>query len=185
MRTRYKLLAAAVLALGLPALPANAEVIIFGTTLTGGGENPPNGSPGMGTMTAWLDNVTDMLTVDETFSGLTAPATGAHIHCCALAGANAPIVLNFIGRGFPTGVTAGTYDHTFNLMTDLAGITVSDFITALESGTAYANIHDANFPGGEIRGQLTRVPEPTTLSLFLFGAGAVALARRKKGPTKG
>ena len=47
----------------------------------------------------------------------------------------------------------------FNLTTDLiGGITVQTFITGLEGGLAYANIHDANFPGGEIRGQLQAVP---------------------------
>jgi hypothetical protein len=34
------------------------------------------------------------------------------------------------------------------------------------AGTTYANIHDATFPGGEIRGQLAQTPEPATLTLL-------------------
>jgi len=29
-----------------------------------------------------------------------APASAAHIYCCAGPGANAPVVINFIGQGF-------------------------------------------------------------------------------------
>ena len=36
------------------------------------------------------------------------------------------------------------------------------------AGQAYANIHDATYPGGEIEGQLATVPEPGTAALVLF-----------------
>jgi hypothetical protein len=39
-------------------------------------------------------------------------------------------------------------------------------VTALFAGLTYANIHDAQFPDGEIRGQLTQTPEPNTLMLL-------------------
>jgi hypothetical protein len=177
MRIVYPLLGAALIALGLPA---HANLLTFDATLTGAGENPANASPAVGSLVATLDDVTDLFTIDETFSGLTAPAAAAHIHCCAGPGVNAPVVLNFVGAGFPTGSTAGTFNHTFDLTTALAGISVSSFLTALEAGTTYANIHDAVYPGGEIRGQLIRVPEPATFSLLLFGVGAMAIARSRK-----
>jgi hypothetical protein len=74
------------------------------------------------------------------------------------------VVLPF--PGFPA-ATSGTYIHTFNLSTDLTtGITPAAFVAALEGGDTYANIHNVPFPGGEIRGWLTPVPEPTSFTLL-------------------
>jgi len=181
MRLPYRLVGIALLAVGIPALPANASIINFAATLSGSNENPPNGSPATGSITATLDDVAMTLQVFETFSGLTAPTSAAHIHCCQVPGMNAPVVLPFTGAaGFPTGVTSGTFSHLFNLTTDLSGITAASFITNLEAGMAYANIHDANLPGGEIRGQLQAVPEPATIALFGAALGGLFLVRRKK-----
>jgi hypothetical protein len=46
----------------------------------------------------------------------------------------------------------------------------------MAAGEAYWNIHSTTFPGGEIRGFLVAVPEPS--SLALLGLGAVGLAAR-------
>ncbi|HYM35369.1 MAG TPA: CHRD domain-containing protein, partial [Steroidobacteraceae bacterium] len=180
MRMFFKIVGASLFLLALQAAPANASIINYTATLSGGGENPPNGSPATGFALVTLNDVTDLLTVNETFSGLTAPASAAHIHCCAGPGTNAGVVLNFVGQGFPVGSTSGSFTHTFNLTTDLIGISLSAFLTNLDLGTAYANIHDANFPAGEIRGQLTRVPEPATLLIFCLGVGLLGLVRRKQ-----
>ena len=161
------------------ALNAGAATI-FTANLTGSQEVPPSGSPGTGSETAILNDAMTQLTVMLTFSGLETNDTMAHIHCCAPPGVNAAVVLPF--TGFPIGVTSGTYDHTFTLATDLTGITPDAFLAALMAGTTYSNIHTAQFPGGEIRGQLTAIPEPATFGLTflaIFGAATLRLKRKR------
>jgi len=99
-------------------------------------------SSGKGAATATLDTATKTLTWDVNYSGLSGPATAAHIHGPADPGANAPIVVPFTG----------------NLTSPFKGsATLTDAqIQQLEAGKWYVNIHtEANKPG-EIRGQLVR-----------------------------
>jgi hypothetical protein len=53
-------------------------------------------------------------------------------------------------------------------------------IAGIQNGTTYLNIHTVNFPGGEIRGQLQPVPEPTTLLLLGTTMAGLGLARGKR-----
>lgn len=174
--------AAAVLFLTLPA-----HATVFFTSLAGTNEVPPNMSTASGTAYVTLDG--NLLTVDVDFTGLSAPASAAHIHCCTPPGANRPVAVGF-DAGFPN-ATSGSYTHVFNLLdasiytaTFLGGGTADmarmTLVNALFAGTAYVNIHNSIFPGGEIRGQLREVPEPMSLGLLGLGLlGAAAFRRRK------
>jgi hypothetical protein len=168
-----RLLCVLALAAFAPALRAD---LFFDATLLPGNEVPPHVTPAFGFIT--VDLHSDMITLDvnETFSALTTPASAAHIHCCAPAGTNASVALPFVG--FPNTVS-GTYTHTFNLNTDLTGITAAAFIAGLQTGNTYANVHDATFPGGEIRGQLVAVPEPHSVVVLGGCLLALALLRRR------
>ena len=170
-------------------LPTQASTITYTAMMNGANEVPPTGSSATGLTTLSLTG--DLLTVDVTFSGLTGgPASAAHIHCCAPQGINAVVAVPF--TGFPN-TTSGTYTNTFDLT--LAATYNGAYITA-QGGTAasaeaallaslndyqaYSNIHNATFPGGEIRGQIVATPEPGTLLLLGTGlAGALGTLRRR------
>jgi CHRD domain-containing protein len=118
---------------------AQAEQVQFKAVLA-----PGTGvtSSGKGSATATLDTATKVLTWDVDYSGLSGPATAAHIHGPADPGANAPIVVPFTG----------------NLASPIKGsATLNDAqIQQLEGGKWYVNIHTEANKGGEIRGQLVR-----------------------------
>lgn len=132
-------LSSGILAVFLVWSAAQAEEIKFRADLAAG---PGVASSGKGTATASLDTNTKKLTWTVDYSGLSGPATAAHIHGPADPGANAGIVVPFTG----------------NLASPIKGsTTLTDAQMAqLEAGKWYVNIHtEANKPG-EIRGQLVR-----------------------------
>ena len=147
---------------------------IYWVSLSGPAEAPPNNSPGTGKALITIDAVANTMRVQTTFSGLVAGVTASHIHApTAVAGTGTAGVATTLPTfpGFPSGVTAGTYDQTFNMLlassynpsyvTNNGGTTASAFAAlraAISAGKAYLNIHSTTFPGGEIRGFLNLCP---------------------------
>src|SRR4051794_14807054 len=79
---------------GLLALasPSQAETIQFKADLNGSNQVPPSQTAGTGTVAATYDPATKRLSWKGSYSGLSGPATAAHIHGPAAAGANARLV---------------------------------------------------------------------------------------------
>jgi hypothetical protein len=168
-------------------------IVSYDATLSGPAEFPPNASPGIGTAHVDIDVVAHTLHVHADFSGLLGTTTASHIHAPTLVagtGAAGVATMTPYFAGFPIGVTSGTFDGTFD--TSLTATYNSPFVTgnggtaagaeaalaaSMAAGTAYLNIHSTVVPGGEIRGFLTPVPEPATVSSLLIGA---ALLRRRR-----
>jgi hypothetical protein len=171
-----------------------ATPIEFTATLSGANEVPPVASPGTGSAIVTFDFNANTMRVQVTFSGLTSGDTASHIHCCAPPGVNAGVATTLpTFTGFPSGVTFGTYDHTFDMsqgssynpafVTAHGGTATSAELALYDgmlAGDSYLNIHTTNFGGGEIRGFLVaQIPEPATLALFGFGVLGLGFTARR------
>lgn len=120
---------------------AFAETVIFKADLKASNEVPPNISKATGFAEASFDTVTKNFSSTVTFSGLSGPAIGVHLHGPGEPGKNAGIVLPFYFVLSPTKLSA----------------TLTDTQAAdLMAGRWYVNVHTELHIGGEIRGQLTR-----------------------------
>jgi hypothetical protein len=168
----------ALLLCAFAAAPALAAPSIFTASLDGLSESPPNGSTGTGFSQVEFDPVAHTMRVYADFLDLVGTTTVCHIHGPTLvAGSGTAGVATTTPTfpGFPTGVTAGTYDQTFDMtqassynpsfVTANGGTTASAeaaLYQALLDGKAYFNLHTTSYGGGEIRGFLQLVdPTPT------------------------
>lgn len=111
-------------------------------TLTAAQEVPATASQGSGTGTFNYDPATKLLQYSVSYSGLTGPATAAHIHGPAAPGVNAGVMVPF------QNVAASPITGSATLTAEQE--------KALMSGQTYVNVHTAANRGGEIRGQITK-----------------------------
>ena len=158
-----------IFAVVLSTTPVFATVWSLEAALDGLQETPPNASPGFGVASLSLDDVSGVVTVTSgSFSGLLSPATAMHIHGPAAPGVAAGVLI-------PLSVTLGT-SGTFSGGGPLPPPLVADML----GGFTYLNIHTSAFPGGEIRGQISVVPEPSIIALAGMGTGALLWQLRRK-----
>ena len=149
MMTRHTVLRSA-LAASLVAMAAagcgqmrpSQKMDIYEATLSGSQEVPPTNTQGRGAAEIQLNTNTYVLTWKVTYSGLSGPATAAHIHGPAGPGSNAGVLVPFAGANA-------------NPIVGQATITPQQY-GDLAAGQWYVNIHTAANPGGEIRGQLRK-----------------------------
>jgi hypothetical protein len=128
---------------------SQAASTTFKATMNATSEVPPNQSPATGTATVTYDDATKTVTWEGTFTGLSGPATAAHIHGPAEAGKNAGVIVPLSPTGTP-------FTSPFKGSAQLADDKAAALASALSAGQAYVNIHtDAN-KGGEVRGQLAK-----------------------------
>lgn len=138
---RTLLIGAGALALIAVAGAARAEILHFRAVLDGASEVPPLHAPGKGVLSGDLDTRTRKLHYRLEFSGLSGPATGAHIHGPAASGVNGPPLV-MLSMEALTSPKIGSETLTRGQVADL------------EAGRLYVNVHTGDHPDGEIRGQL-------------------------------
>jgi hypothetical protein len=136
-------LAAGTVALGLSGCGSmhmhHANMAHLGAQLSGSQEVPAKAVPGNGTAEVAYDKDTHMLHYKVSYSGLTGPVTGAHIHGPAAPGNNAGVLVPF--KPGPSPITGEA---------KLTPAQAGDLL----AGLYYVNLHTPAKPAGEIRGQL-------------------------------
>jgi uncharacterized protein YjdB len=150
-----------------------SQILRFSAALSPANE-PPGllGNPtGSGTYTAQLDTITNAFTWTGSFSGLTSNISNGHIHGPFVVGGTtttAGVLVNFspqvtVGATFTglgsanAGAVTGT--QVLNTAFQATGTVNGDSVRKLViAGNTYVNIHTSTNPGGEVRGQLLRVP---------------------------
>jgi hypothetical protein len=130
---------------------------VFRATLTGASEVPPSGSTATGS--AVITNVGGLISFRVDVGNIN-NVTAAHIHGPAAVGVNAPVRLNMYVP--PAGTAPVSFTTTGTLASGVgtvpSGISTDSLLVLLRNGNAYVNVHTTQFGGGEIRGQVTRVP---------------------------
>lgn len=187
------------LALMITASQAHAAAI-FHAILTGDKETTPNNSTATGFAVFELNDAMTALSMTVTINGIDITGTqtsdpldnlgAAHIHALAPGAplsASGGVVWGFFGTPFnntmpndgtvtpfATGV-GGVFTGVWNAPEGNSGTTLTAQLNNLFATRLYINFHTAEFPGGEIRGAITPIPEPATLTLL--GLGLLAFGR--------
>jgi len=116
----------------------------FSAVLTGTQEAPPNAATALGNGTLILNAAENSVTVSADYFALSGVPTGAHVHGPADPGVNGPVIITFAPLpGSTTGVLA-----------EQAQVVTPTQVADIKAGRWYFNIHNATFPGGEIRGRI-------------------------------
>lgn len=174
MKTRFSIILPLAVALAmLGALAFGGAILAAETTLTaelagGDAEVPPGDPDGSGTASIVIDPDAGTVCYEITTHNIQA-ATASHIHAGA-AGVAGGVVVGLDTDGFD-GTTEGCVE----------GQEAAALQAILDApGDHYVNVHNAEFPGGAVRGQLTAAgladtalpadgDSPAVLGLVLLG----------------
>lgn len=142
---------------------ADQREIALRATLRGLNEVPPTTSRATATLRATLDEAGQRISFTLAYRNMTVNPTMAHIHFGPTK-VNGGVMVFFCGGGGQPACPAATSGTITGAITATnvvgpvdQGIAAHDFadvVYAIRTGNAYANIHSARFPSGELRGQV-------------------------------
>jgi hypothetical protein len=141
------------------------QEMTFQAELRGLDEVPPIFTQARGTFQATVAPDGESIQYELTYSNLSSTATAAHIHF-GPKGVNGGIMVFLCGGDDAPSCPAQSGNVTGTItaqdVVDLPeqGIVAGDLnavLKTMRAGSAYVNVHSTNFPGGEIRGQISRL----------------------------
>lgn len=131
-------------------------------------EVPAVSSAASGRFKASIDNASNSISYELSFSGLEGDVRMSHIHfgqhgvnggimmwLCQTAANPSPVASTPVCP--QSGTVNGTLTAADVVGPTTQGVAVTEFaeaVRAIRAGVAYVNVHSSKFPGGEIRGQL-------------------------------
>jgi len=162
--------------LGILAVPFLVQAQSFIANLDGA-QDGGGGRIGSGIFNLVL--VGQTMTLSGSFSGISGTFSDAHIHGASAPGVNSGVLYSIVpfltlGADNKSGTLSGQI--TLVPMPNNRNVPIAQQLQDLNNGLWYFNIHSQpNFAGGEIRGQILLVPEPSTWALLSLGAGGLFL----------
>lgn len=142
---------------------------VFDVPIDGSQETPPVVTAASGTGHVELNVGTGAITISGTYANLSANVTALHIHGPAPVGVEGGIIFSLSHTGGTTGTFSGSTVFSPSQVTDVL------------CGLTYLNVHNASFPGGEIRGQVVAVASATPYGSNPAGSLAVVSGVPKTG----
>jgi hypothetical protein len=168
-------------ALALLASLALAQAQTTYTVHLDAAQDGGGGRTGSGDGTLTLNAAGNALTFNNIlWSGLSANSTLAHIHGPAAPGVPAGVLYTLFPTYTTVGGTSGAINGTMPLVAGTGTFSLSQQLDQLNSGLWYINIHSTAFGGGEIRGQIVPVPEPSTWMIGSVGLVGLLLGMRRR-----
>ena len=140
--------------------------LVITAEMRGLGEVPPTNSQGKAFFHGKINADKTAITFTLTWRGITGPPLFSHIHF-GPSKENGGVMVFFCGGGGKPDCVQATSGKATGTITaaDITGPSAqgidpapagqfSDVIRAILTNNAYANLHTAKFPGGEVRGQV-------------------------------
>ena len=160
MRRVALLVAVATILLGAAAGTAQAQQLRFTATLTGGAETPVILTGAFANATVTLDVGTQTVSWSIDVFNLPSGINNAHFHVAPV-GIAGPTVVNIpftANQSNDFNLSGSATAANLNVRGDQGIRSVGRLHATLQGGQTYLNIHTTVNGGGEIRGQVIRVP---------------------------